>query len=140
MKMLGQDQLQKRLTVTNFLHFVYNEIGNGSAAQDLQLIRSLLDDNKFLPTVQDGKHYVHGYFEWKLLLILIAEKSDGCANILKDLCVQLMGYSICIVGVSNNHFNLGSSNHMLSFSSRTLISVKIRHSHATVSNLCGPLF
>lgn len=98
MKMLGQDQLSKRLNVTNLLHFVHER--DLDVAQDLQLIRSLLENKKFFPNGQDGKQYVHGYFEWKLLLALIAMKTEGAVGILKDICIELVSYSVSKIGVS----------------------------------------
>lgn len=104
MKMLGQDQVSKRLSVTNLLHFVYSELSDLDVAHDLLMIRSLLDNKKFHPNGQDGKQYVHGYFEWKLLLALIAMKTDGAVAILKDICIELVSYSISKTGVSISTF------------------------------------
>lgn len=102
MKVLGQDQLAKRLSVTHLLHFVYNELGElEGVAKDLQMIRNLLENKKFTPTAHDGKHYVHGYFEWKLLLALIAMKAEGAVNTLTELSIELVGHSINRMGVSD---------------------------------------
>lgn len=112
MKMLGQqDQLAKRLSVTNLLHFVHNELSVLKLDQELQMIRSLLENKKFSPTNQDGKQYVHGYFEWKLLLALIGMKTEGAVHMLKDLCIELVSYSISRMGVSRNYFVFNGTNH-----------------------------
>lgn len=99
----GQEQQQsKRLTVTNLLHFVHNEVEHLNVAQDLLMLKSLLDHPKFLPTAaQDSKQYIHGYFEWKLLLALIAIKTEGAAELVKDLLIQLVSHSINRLAVNN---------------------------------------
>lgn len=102
MKMLGQDhQLSKRQTVTNLLHFVHNHLSELEVQKELEMLSSLLDNKRFAPTSQDGKQYVHAYFEWKLLLALIALKSQVAVDSLKDLCVEIFSYSVNILGVSS---------------------------------------
>lgn len=96
----NQDQSSKRLSVTNLLHFVHNELGELQVAHELQIMRSLLENRKCIPTAQDNKKYVHGYFEWRLILALIAMKTEGAVNAIKDLSIELVSYSISRMGVS----------------------------------------
>lgn len=100
MKLLGQGQQSTRLSVTHLLHYVYNELEVLHVDKELEIIRSLLEDKKFTPSGQDNKQYVHGYFEWKLLLALISIKRGNAADQVKDLCAELVVYSVNLMGVS----------------------------------------
>lgn len=142
LKLLGQDDREKRLSVTNLLHFVYNELSDLEVDKDLQMIQSLLENKKFVPSAQDGKHYIHGYFEWRLLLALIAVKKGGAVSHLKDLSIELVAYSVTRTGVGCRFLSLQvnylAKDHPLY--SRTLISRTSRHSLASALNRCGVSF
>ena len=99
MKLLGQDQLPMRLSVTNLLHFVYSEGCAMKFEKEVEIIRDILENRKFIPNSQDNKEYTHGYFEWRLLLALIAIKQGLPAGHVKDLFDDLVFYSINAIGV-----------------------------------------
>lgn len=94
-----KDQLEKRLAVTNLLHFTYSELRNVDAT-NLDLITSLLDHKQFSPTPQDSSNYLHGYLEWKYILALIAQKMEKGISAIQQLCLELISYSIGTMGVS----------------------------------------